>query len=146
VAELRDAGLEVGAVAGLADAPRRTVLPGDAGTAVKDPVVAWHDGRWPLWASVPPLDVPDPEDRMTTEHATSPTASTGRGGGPRWAAAYDDRATAAENRGNAPAGPSPPRCVSPRGEPAGPGFSGVELSPGARPPRAGFDLGPTPLV
>ena len=37
----------------------RTVLPGSATAAVKDPVIR-HDGRqWHLWASVHPLDDPD---------------------------------------------------------------------------------------
>jgi hypothetical protein len=113
--------LEADTVAGLADAPRRTVLPGDEGHAVKDPVVLRHDGRWHLWASVHPLDVPGHEDRMTTEYATSPdgldwtwhgSAMRPRPGGwdargmrftsvfrvdDQWAATYDGRASAAEN-------------------------------------------------
>jgi hypothetical protein len=113
--------LEADTPEGLAGAPRRTVLPGDAGHGVKDPVVLWHGGRWHLWASVHPLDVPGHEDRMTTEHATSPDGVdwTWRGtalapgpagwdsrgvrftsvfrAGDRWAASYDGRASAAEN-------------------------------------------------
>ena len=50
----------------------RTVLPGSATTAVKDPVIRHDGGQWHLWASVHPLDDPDATDRMTTEHATSP--------------------------------------------------------------------------
>jgi hypothetical protein len=113
--------LEAASVADLGTAPPRTVLPGDARTAVKDPVVR-HDGReWHLWASVHPLDDLDATDRMTTEHATSPdgvdwtwrgTALRGTDGswdargvrfatvvldGPRTWALYDGRATAAEN-------------------------------------------------
>ena len=78
--ELRDAGskhwwvdvLEADTPEGLADAPRRTVLPGSDRHAVKDPVILLDDGLWHLWASVHPLDRPLHEDRMTTEHATSP--------------------------------------------------------------------------
>jgi hypothetical protein len=113
--------LEAGSVAELAAATSRTVLPGDARTAVKDPVLR-HDGaQWHLWASVHPLDDPDATDRMTTEHATSPdgvdwtwqgTALRGTDGswdargvrfatvvldGPRTWALYDGRASAAEN-------------------------------------------------
>jgi hypothetical protein len=113
--------LEAGTVEGLATATPRTVLPGSAEVAVKDPVVR-HDGeQWHLWASVHPLDDPDATDRMTTEHATSPngvawtwrgTALAGTPGswdargvrfatvvldGDRTWALYDGRATAAEN-------------------------------------------------
>ena len=63
--------LEADTFAGLADAPRRTVLPGDDRHAVKDPVVVVDGGVWHLWASVHPLDLPMHEDRMTTEHYTS---------------------------------------------------------------------------
>lgn len=103
-------------------ARRRTVLPGDAVTAVKDPVVVWSEGRWHLWASCHPLAVPADADQMVTLYATSPngiewrwrgTALTGRRGS--WdargaritsvllsgatplAAYYDGRASAAEN-------------------------------------------------
>ena len=113
--------LEADSPEGLADAPSVTVLPGDASTAVKDPVVQSHGGEWHLWASVHPLDDPEATDRMTTEYATSPdgVAWTWRGTalGPvpgRWdargvrissvvdlgdrvVALYDGRATAAEN-------------------------------------------------
>ena len=113
--------LEADSPAGLADAPRRTVLPGDERHAVKDPVIVVGSGTWHLWASVHPLDVPDHEDRMTTEYYTSPdglawthqgTALRPRSGrwdarGVRissvfevdgqWAATYDGRATAGEN-------------------------------------------------
>ncbi|MBV9487000.1 MAG: hypothetical protein JO246_13185, partial [Frankiaceae bacterium] len=56
---------------GLGAAESRTVLPGDEHSAVKDPVVLWDSGRWHLWASVHPLDLPDHTDRMTTDYATS---------------------------------------------------------------------------
>ena len=63
--------LEADTVEGLATARPRTVLPGSATAAVKDPVIR-HDGRrWHLWASVHPLEDPGATDRMTTEHATS---------------------------------------------------------------------------
>ncbi len=52
-------------------ARRRTVLPGDATSAVKDPVVVHHAGSWHLWASVHPLTEPAHTDRMTTHYATS---------------------------------------------------------------------------
>jgi hypothetical protein len=113
--------LEAATVEGLATAEARTVLPGSATEAPKDPVVRRHGGRWHLWASVHPLDDPDATDRMTTEHATSPdgvtwtwhgTALAGTPGawdargarvstvvldGDRTWALYDGRATAEEN-------------------------------------------------
>ncbi len=113
--------LEADTVEDLAGAERRTVLPGDSTHAVKDPVVVLDGGRWHLWASVHPLDVPDHEDRMTTEHYTSADGLTWthvrRALAPRpgrwdargvrvtavfrvdgrWAATYDGRASAAEN-------------------------------------------------
>jgi hypothetical protein len=100
---------------------RRTVLPGDALTAVKDPVVVWMNGRWHLWASIHPLDDSAATDRMDTRHASSadglswtwhgtalaPRPGTWDGRGVRIAsvvprgdglvALYDGRATAAEN-------------------------------------------------
>ena len=100
---------------------RQTVLPGDAKTAVKDPVIVYHRGLWHLWASCHPLDDPLQADQMTTEYATSTdglawtwhgTALSGTPG--RWdsrgtrvtavrfdgdtvTAYYDGRASAAEN-------------------------------------------------
>ena len=53
-------------------ASRRVVLPGDAATAVKDPVIACRDGIWHLWASTHPLADADQADQMVTEYATSP--------------------------------------------------------------------------
>jgi hypothetical protein len=113
--------LEADTPEGLAVAPRRTVLPGDALHAVKDPVVLRDEHGWHLWASVHPLDDPDATDRMTTEYATSPdgldwtwrgTALAPRPGtwdsrgvrisavvpvGDEIVATYDGRASAAEN-------------------------------------------------
>lgn len=100
---------------------RRLVLPGDAHTGVKDPVIVHRDGVWHLWASCHPLAVPDEADQMVTEYATSAdgldwtwhgTALSRRAGawdsrGVRvsavWftpdavVAAYDGRASAEEN-------------------------------------------------
>jgi len=57
---------------GAFDARRsRVVLPGDARTAVKDPVIIHDGGLWHLWASVHPLDDPDQTDRMATDYAVS---------------------------------------------------------------------------
>jgi hypothetical protein len=100
---------------------RELVLPGDAKTGVKDPVIRHHDRQWHLWASCHPLADPQQTDQMTTEYATSPdglawtwhgTALSGTPG--RWdargtrvtsvdfgggvvTAYYDGRASAAEN-------------------------------------------------
>ncbi len=100
---------------------RQTVLPGDAKTGVKDPVIRHHDGQWHLWASCHPLADPQQADQMTTKYATSPdglawtwhgTALSGTPG--HWdargtrvtsvqfgddevTAYYDGRASAAEN-------------------------------------------------
>ena len=63
--------LEADEPAGLVTADAVTVLPGDNGLAVKDPVVRLVDGTWHAWASRHPLDDPDATDRMTTDHATS---------------------------------------------------------------------------
>jgi hypothetical protein len=112
--------LEADTFEALADAEPTTVLPGDASSAVKDPVLL-VDGGWHLWASVHPLDDPDATDRMTVDYATSAdgvhwtwqaTVLRGRAGewdarGVRPAAvavdgdsllmAYDGRADAASN-------------------------------------------------
>jgi hypothetical protein len=100
---------------------RQTVLPGDAKTGVKDPVIVHHRGLWHLWASCHPLDDPLQTDQMTTEYATSAdgltwtwhgTALSGTPGqwdsrgarvtavrfdGDAVTAWYDGRASAAEN-------------------------------------------------
>jgi hypothetical protein len=103
--------------------PRRSriVLPGDADTAVKDPVIVRDNDVWHLWASVHPLADADQTDRMATDYACSTdglawawqgTALSPRPGewdarGARvtavrlaqgsFVAYYDGRATAAEN-------------------------------------------------
>ena len=104
---------------------RLVVLPGDAKTGVKDPVIRHRDGGWHLWTSCHPLADPGEADQMTTEYATSAdgldwiwhgTALSGRSGlwdarGTRVsavcyaddaadatiAAFYDGRASAVEN-------------------------------------------------
>ena len=104
---------------------RLVVLPGDAKTGVKDPVIRHRDGIWHLWTSCHPLADPDEADQMATEYATSAdgldwiwhgTALSGRSGlwdargtrvsavsyadatpGAMIAAFYDGRASAAEN-------------------------------------------------
>jgi hypothetical protein len=63
--------VEADRVEDLAAVEARTVLPGSAAAAVKDPVVRYDGRRWHLWASVHPLDDPGATDRMTTDHATS---------------------------------------------------------------------------
>jgi hypothetical protein len=102
-------------------AASQVVLPGDAKTGVKDPVITYRDGMWQLWASCHPLGDPDQADQMVTDYATSAdgrqwcwqgTALTGRAGqwdarGTRVSAVrhvagtivayYDGRASAAEN-------------------------------------------------
>ena len=113
--------LEADSPAAFETRQRRVVLPGDASTAVKDPVVLHQYGTWHLWASVHPLDDPDHTDRMATAYASSTdglewswqgTALSPRPGewdargvrvsavrldGGAIVAYYDGRATAAEN-------------------------------------------------
>ena len=50
---------------------RLVVLPGDAKTGLKDPVIRHRDGVWHLWTSCHPLADPDEADQMATEYATS---------------------------------------------------------------------------
>ena len=64
--------LEAADLAGLSDAPARTVLAGDASVGVKDPVVTRTGSGWHLWASCHPLESWDEADRMSTWYATSP--------------------------------------------------------------------------
>jgi len=106
---------------GFDPASARTVLPGDAHTAVKDPVIVVDDGTWHMWLCCHPLDLPDDTDRMYTRYATSSdglawdlhgVALEGRQGEwdqrgtrvasvlrdeGRWLAYYDGRASAEEN-------------------------------------------------
>jgi hypothetical protein len=110
--------LEAGEPEGFADAEARPAFPGDARTAVKDPIVKVLDGVWHAWICCHPLDVPGAEDRMSTAHATSPdglnwtwhgTVLSARPGTwdargarltsilPDGRASYDGRATAEEN-------------------------------------------------
>jgi hypothetical protein len=101
-------------------ASRLVVLPGDAQTGVKDPVIRLN-GSWQLWACCHPLADPAEADQMVTGYATSSdgldwtwhgTALSGRAGswdarGTRISAVlqdggpvvafYDGRASAAEN-------------------------------------------------
>ena len=64
--------LEADEPEGLADAPARTVFPGDERVGVKDPFVRrTADGGWEAWICCHPLDEADEEDRMTTAYATS---------------------------------------------------------------------------
>jgi hypothetical protein len=65
------AALDAPDVAGLAQAEPVTVLPGDAATGVKDPVVRRGGDGWQAWICCHPLDEPGEEDRMTTAFATS---------------------------------------------------------------------------
>jgi hypothetical protein len=103
------------------DASRRVVvLPGDAKTGVKDPVIRLN-GTWQMWACCHPLADPADADQMVTDYATSSdglewtwhgTALSGRPGywdsrgtrisavwqdGDSVVAFYDGRASAAEN-------------------------------------------------
>jgi hypothetical protein len=64
--------MEAGDPGSFDPATRRTVLPGDAVTAVKDPVIVYHDGIWHLWASTHPISDAEQADQMVTEYATSP--------------------------------------------------------------------------
>jgi hypothetical protein len=113
--------LEAGDPARFDARERLVVLPGDAKTGVKDPVIRHRDGGWHLWTSCHPLADPDEADQMVTLYATSAdgldwiwhgTALSGRSGwwdarGTRVssvcyadgtiAAFYDGRASAAEN-------------------------------------------------
>jgi len=103
---------------GLAGAPVRPVFKGDAVTGVKDPVIRFDGRRWQAWVCCHHLDIPGAEDRMSTAFASSDdglvwswhgTVLAGRPGHwdargarvttvlPDGRAAYDGRASAAEN-------------------------------------------------
>jgi hypothetical protein len=126
--------LEATTPAALPGASPRTVLPGDAQTAVKDPVIVRQGSGWQMWACIHPLDDPEATDRMWTNHAVSddglawrwegvalrPQAHGWDRRGTRitavwrlgrtWMALYDGRASAEENfekRTGLAAGPSP---------------------------------------
>ncbi|MFI6480595.1 hypothetical protein ACIBH1_21900 [Nonomuraea sp. NPDC050663] len=113
--------LEAGSPDAFDPARRRTVLPGDPKTGVKDPVIVRRGGTWHLWASCHPLTDPEEADQMVSDYATSTdglawtwhgTALSGRPAtwdsrGARVSAVrftedgvlafYDGRASAAEN-------------------------------------------------
>jgi hypothetical protein len=113
--------IEAGHPADFSARQRQVVLPGDAATGIKDPVIRCRDGAWQLWASCHPLADPAEADQMVTGYATSSdgldwtwqgTALAGRAGhwdarGTRVSAVcytagqivayYDGRASAAEN-------------------------------------------------
>lgn len=148
--------LEAGDPASFDPATRRTVLPGDAGTAVKDPVIVHRGGLWHLWASTHPLADPAEADQMVTEYATSPDGidwtwqgvALGRRSG-EWdargarvssviftgagvTAFYDGRASAAENyeeRTGVAAGPAPGNLTA---SGTGPAAESAEGSRGLR--------------
>jgi hypothetical protein len=119
----------------------RVVLPGDASTGIKDPVIVYDGSVWHLWASAHPMAVPEEADQMVTDYACSPdglnwewqgTALSPRPGmwdsrGVRISAVrmaagsvvafYDGRASAAENyeeRTGVAAGPGPTSLTSQR--------------------------------
>jgi hypothetical protein len=125
--------------AGFVATSARTVLPGDALTGVKDPVVKLVDDRWHLWLCCHPLDLPEDTDRMSTYYGTStdglgwtmhgealagtPGRWDQRGArvadvvedGGRWLAYYDGRASREENaeeRTGVAVGTDPGRLVA----------------------------------
>jgi hypothetical protein len=56
---------------GFSSGHRRPTLPGDATTAMKDPVVSWDGRSWHAWVCCHPLPDPAEADRMVTRYATS---------------------------------------------------------------------------
>ncbi len=130
---------------GFDPASARTVLPGDDGVAVKDPVVKLIHGQWHMWLCCHPLDLELETDRMSTHYCTSDdglewtdhgVALAGTPGrwdqrgarvaevvpdGGRWLAFYDGRSSKEENaeeRTGFAEGSSPGLLV-PRGESIG---------------------------
>lgn len=63
--------LEASDPSGFLPETRKVVLPSDKRWGVKDTVIQWHDDQWNLWATMHPLDIPDAEDRMVSDYATS---------------------------------------------------------------------------
>jgi hypothetical protein len=57
--------------AGFDPSDTRTVLPGDQGFGVKDPVVLASESRWQMWLCRHPLERAADADRMATAYATS---------------------------------------------------------------------------
>ena len=119
---------------------RQTVLPGDAKTGVKDPVIVYHRGLWHLWASCHPLDDPLQTDQMTTEYATSADGLTwtwhgtalsgtpGPVGLPRHAGRPRCASTGTRSRPGTTAGPAPRRTTR-----SGPGWPPVPTRPRSLP-------------
>ncbi len=113
--------VEAGSPAGFAAQGHRVVMPGDARTAMKDPVIRCDQRGWRAWICCHPLEDPNATDRMWTEFATSDDGISWTRRGPalepspgRWdqrgtritsilergdsvVAFYDGRADAAEN-------------------------------------------------
>jgi hypothetical protein len=63
--------IEAGDPASFDPRQRQVVLPGDAATGVKDPVISRRPDGWHLWASLHPLADPDEADQMVTGYAIS---------------------------------------------------------------------------
>jgi hypothetical protein len=63
--------IEAAGPAGFDAGQSRVVLPGDAKTGVKDPVIIHRDGTWHLWASCHPLEDRAATDQMVSDYATS---------------------------------------------------------------------------
>jgi hypothetical protein len=77
--------LDADTVEELPAAAPATVLPGDALTGVKDPVVTVDAAGWHMWVCCHPLDLPGEEDRMVSRYASSPDGLAWTVGGPRLA-------------------------------------------------------------
>jgi len=58
-------------VAGLSQGRRHVVFPGDALTAIKDPVVLRDETGWHAWVCCHPLDLAGEEDRMWSAYSRS---------------------------------------------------------------------------